>query len=141
MAEDFLKHYQYNTAMAPNRTQLQNLTQKFDETFKEYAQRWRELSVRVQPDLLERELIDMFMGNLQGPYLDRMVGSTSSGFSDLVIVGKRIENMIKMDKIQNAARTFGVVKKPYVAYGKKREGEANEIVVVRGRNPTYRVPY
>lgn len=98
MVEAFLKHYQYNTHMAPNRTQLQNLTKKYDETFKEYVQRWRELAARVQPSLLERELVDMFMGNLQRPYSEKMVGSTSSGFFDLVIVGERIENMIKMGK-------------------------------------------
>lgn len=38
MVEAFLKHYLYNTYMAPSRTQLQNLTQKSDETFKEYVQ-------------------------------------------------------------------------------------------------------
>ncbi|XP_050896412.1 uncharacterized protein LOC127103178 [Lathyrus oleraceus] len=84
---------------------LQNLTQRSEESFKEYAQRWRELASRVQPSLLERELVDMFIGNLQDPYLDRMVGSTSSGFSDLVLAGERIENMIKMGKIQNSAST------------------------------------
>lgn len=86
-------------------------------------------------------MIDMFMGNLQGSYLDQMVGSTSSSFSDLVLAGERIKNMIKIGRIQNAASTSSVVKKPYVAYGKKREGEANETVVVRGKVPTYRVPY
>ncbi|XP_050909411.1 uncharacterized protein LOC127123211 [Lathyrus oleraceus] len=119
MAEDFLKHYQYNTDIAPNCTQLQNQTHKFEETFKEYAQRWRELAARVQPPLLEHELVDMFMGNLQGPYLDRMVVSTSSGFSGLVLAGERIANMIKMGKIQNSTSTSGLMKKPYVAYGKK----------------------
>lgn len=76
----FLKHYQYNTNMTPNRTQIQSLTQKTDESLKEYARRWRELAARVQPPLLERELVDMFMSTLQGPYLDRMVGSASSSF-------------------------------------------------------------
>ena len=38
LAEAFLKHYQYNSDMAPNRTQLQSLVQKSDESFKEYAQ-------------------------------------------------------------------------------------------------------
>lgn len=37
MAEAFLKHYKYNTDMAPKRIQLLNLTQKYEETFKEYA--------------------------------------------------------------------------------------------------------
>ncbi|XP_050896927.1 uncharacterized protein LOC127103738 [Lathyrus oleraceus] len=117
IVEAFLKHYQYNTDMAPNYTQLQNLTQKSDETFKEYTQCWRELATGVQPHMLERELVDMFMGNIQGPYLDRMVGSTFFGFPDLVITGERIENMIKMGNIQNASSTSSVVKKPYVAYG------------------------
>lgn len=141
MAETFLKHYQYNTDMAPNRMQLQNLMQISEESFKEHTQRWRELAARVQPPLLERELVDMFMGNLQGPYLERMVGSTTFGFSDLVLVGERIENMIKMGKIQNSTSTSDVVKKPFVAYGKKREGETNATAVVRARALTYCVPY
>lgn len=81
------------------------------------------------------------MGNLQGPYLDRMVGSTSSGFSDLVLAGERIQNMIKLRKIQNSANTSGVVKKAFVTYGKKMEGETNETTIVRARDPTYSVSY
>ena len=91
----------------------------------------------VQPPLLERELIDMFMGNLQGPYLDRMVGSTSSGFSDLVLAGERIENMIKMGKIKNYASTSSASKKPFVTYGKKREGDTSSTAVIKTRSPTY----
>lgn len=80
LSEVFLKHYQYNTDMAPNRTQLQSLTQKSEELFKEYAQHWRELTARVQPPLLEKELIDMFMATLQGPNLEKLIGSTYAGF-------------------------------------------------------------
>lgn len=59
-------------------------------------------------------------GNLQGPYLDMMVGSTSLRFSYLVLADERIKNMIKLGKIQNTASTSDVPKKLYVAYGKKR---------------------
>ncbi|XP_050908581.1 uncharacterized protein LOC127122258 [Lathyrus oleraceus] len=137
MVETFLKHYQYNTDMAPNRTQLQNLTQRSEESFKVYAQQWRELVSRVQPPLLERGPINMFMGNLQGPYLDKMVGSTSSCFSDLVLAGKRIKNMIKMGKIQNSTSASSAVKKPFVPYGKNREGETSVTTIIRTKNPTY----
>lgn len=41
--------------------------------------------------------MNMFMSTLQGPYLDRMVGSASSGFSNLVAIGERIENCLKME--------------------------------------------
>ncbi|XP_050883483.1 uncharacterized protein LOC127086729 [Lathyrus oleraceus] len=137
MAKAFLKHYRYNTDMAPNCTQLQNLTQRSEESFKEYAQRWRELATRVQPTLLERQLVYIFMGNLQCPYLDRMVGSTSLGFSDLVLAGERIENMINMGKIQNSDSTSSASKKPFVPYGKKQEGETNATSIIQTRNPTY----
>ena len=39
LVEAFVKHYQYNSDLAPNRTQLQNLTQGTHESFKAYAQR------------------------------------------------------------------------------------------------------
>lgn len=44
LAEAFMKHYHYNTDMAPTRAQLQSLTQKNTESFREYAQRWRDLA-------------------------------------------------------------------------------------------------
>ena len=81
------------------------------------------------------------MGNLQGPYLDRMVGSTSCGFFDLVLAGETIENIIKMGKIQNLASSSGVTKKPFTLYGKKREGNTNATSVVQVRTPAYKVLY
>lgn len=60
----FLRQYKYNLDMAPNHMKLQNLSQKGNESFKEYAQIWRELTSRVQPPLLENKLVDMFMGTL-----------------------------------------------------------------------------
>ena len=64
LANAFLKHYKYNLDIAPTRMQLQNLSQKKEESLKEYAQRWREMASRVQPPLLEKELVDMFMETL-----------------------------------------------------------------------------
>ncbi|MCI69307.1 hypothetical protein A2U01_0090568, partial [Trifolium medium] len=74
--------------MAPDRTQLQNMSQKKDELFKVYAQRWRELAAQVRPPLLETELVDMFTNTLQGAYYEKMVGSVSSVFADLVKIGE-----------------------------------------------------
>lgn len=118
-----MKQYQYNIDMAPNKTQLQNLTQGTNESFKEYAQKWRELAARVQPQLMERELVDMFMSTSEGTYYDRMVGSTSVGFSELVMTGERIEAGVKMGKIQTSgtnSSASGVAKKPFGGYAKKK---------------------
>ncbi|XP_050878605.1 uncharacterized protein LOC127082411 [Lathyrus oleraceus] len=139
LAEAFLKHYQYNSDMAPNRTQLQSLSQKPDESFKEYAQRWRDLAARVQPPLLERELINMFVDTLQGLYFVKIIGSTTSGFSDLVIIGERIENGMKIGKIQDMTAAASGAKKPHSGFSKKKEGETNAIA--KGGDGGYQMPY
>ncbi|XP_050908704.1 uncharacterized protein LOC127122407 [Lathyrus oleraceus] len=59
LAEAFVKQYQYNADMAPDRTQLQNLSLKSNECFREYAQRWRETASRVQPPMLEKEMANI----------------------------------------------------------------------------------
>lgn len=132
LVKAFVKHYHYNIDMAPNRTQLQNLTQGTTKSFKEYAQKWRELAARVQPPLLERELVDIFMSTLQGPYYDRMVGSTSVGFSELVMAGERIEVGMKIGKIQSSGTNNGATKKPFGGYTKKKEGEASIAYAQKG---------
>lgn len=100
----------------------------------------RELAARVQPPLLENELIDMFMGTLQGPYYEKMVGSTSIGFSDMVVAGERIESGLKSGKIPSVVGTSSGVKKSYVGFAKK-EGETNITPVARMRRKAHRVPY
>ena len=62
----FYKQYQYNTDLAPTRTQLQSMALATNKGFKEYAQKWRDLAGRVQPPLSERELVEMFLGTLSG---------------------------------------------------------------------------
>lgn len=76
--------------MAPGRRQLQSLSQKSNESFKGYAQRWRELAAQVQPPLLDKELVDLFMDTLQNPYFKRLVGNAFSDFAHLMKIGERI---------------------------------------------------
>ena len=44
------------------------------EGFKEYAHKWRDLAGRVQPPLTDRELVDMFLGTLSGPFYNHLIG-------------------------------------------------------------------
>ena len=61
--------YQYNINLAPTQVQLQGITMGSNEGFKEYAKKWRDLAGRVQPPLTNRELVDMFMGNIDWSFL------------------------------------------------------------------------
>lgn len=128
LVEAFIKHYQYNVDMAPNRTQLQGLTQGPNDSFKEYAQKWRELAARVQPPMMEREMIEMFTSTLSGHYY--LDCSTSANFAELVMYGECIEMGVKMGKIQlgNCENTMNERgKKPFGGYPKKKEGVTNAI--------------
>ncbi|XP_058746156.1 uncharacterized protein LOC131619029 [Vicia villosa] len=139
LVEAFIKQYQYNVDMAPNRTQLQNLAQKNNESIKEYAQKWRELAARVQPPMLEREMMDMFTNTLEGQYYSAC--SASSRFADLVMIGERIESGIRAGRIQNpsaassSSRANG--KKPYNGFSKKRDGETSAAHHGGDRNQAY----
>ena len=68
LVDAFLKQYKYNIDMTPGRMQLQNMAKKSSKTFKEYAQRWRELAAQVEPPLYEKEMITMFIETLQAPF-------------------------------------------------------------------------
>lgn len=99
LSETFLKQYMYNLDMAPTRLQLQNQACKSSKTLKEYAQRWREMASRVTLALADAELVNIFMSTLQGMYYEKMVGSSSSNFIDIVTIGERIENGIKQERL------------------------------------------
>jgi len=111
LVDAFLKQYKYNVDMAPDRLQLQNMSKKNSETFKEYAQRWRELVAQVESPLHDREMVTMFMSTLQSPFCEHMLGSVSSNFVDIVIIGERIELGWKTEKIAQGSSTTSTGKK------------------------------
>lgn len=45
LSDAFLNQYKYNMDMDPTILQLQNPVQRSNETFKQYAQRWREMDL------------------------------------------------------------------------------------------------
>ncbi|XP_006582608.1 uncharacterized protein [Glycine max] len=87
----FLRQYQYNSDMAPDRTQLQNMSKREHESFKEYAQRWRDLAAQVAPPMVEREMVTMMVDTLPIFYYEKLVGYMPSSFADLVFARERIE--------------------------------------------------
>ena len=93
-----------------------------NEGFREYAQKWRDLAGRVQPPLTERELVDMFMGTLIGPFLNLLIGISSPGFTKLILTGEMVESGIKSGKIpMTSASASNTVKKPFT--GKKETND------------------
>ncbi|XP_004517106.1 uncharacterized protein, partial [Cicer arietinum] len=141
LVDAFLKHYKYNLDMASDSIQLQNMTKRGNETFKEYAQRWRELASQVEPPLSEKEMVTMFINTLQPPFYDKMIGSVSSNFSDLVIIGERVEMGLKSGKIASGYTGLNNTKKLPAGANKKNEEESH-FVASNPANPSFvRRPY
>ncbi|GAU51264.1 hypothetical protein TSUD_412510 [Trifolium subterraneum] len=53
LASAFIRQYNYNSYLDPDRDELRALAQKERESFKEYAQRWRELAAQIRPPMVE----------------------------------------------------------------------------------------
>src|SRR3954463_6523102 len=128
----FYQQYRYNSDLAPTRMQLQSMSMGPKESFKEYAQKWRDLAGRVKPSLADREMVDMFMNTLTGPFYSHLLGSSQSGFTELILTGERVESGIRSGKIQVAT---------YANTSKKAHNERNEFntvgaVLVSSQAPT-----
>ena len=54
----------------------------------------------------------MFLGTLSGPFFNHLIGSSSTGFIELILIGERVEAGIKSGKIQKDASS-SAVRKPY----------------------------
>lgn len=104
------------------------------ESFKEYAQCWRELASQVEPPLLEKELVNMFTDTLHSPFYKKMIGSVSSGFSNLVTIGERIEHGLKIGNITDNSGVSNGLRKFNDNFQKRKEGETNT-VISDGRKP------
>ena len=75
-----------------------------------------ELSRKSPTPLSDRELMDMFLGTLSGPFFNHLIGISSSGFTELILTGERVEAGIIGGKIQkDASSSAGKI--PFV--GKK----------------------
>nr|XP_012466259.1 unnamed protein product [Gossypium raimondii] len=86
--------------MTSDRVTLQNMEKKSGESFRQYAQKWREVAIQVQPPLLERETMMLFINTLKAPFITHMLGSATKSFSNIVMNGEMIENAIRNRKIE-----------------------------------------
>ncbi|KAA0040172.1 uncharacterized protein E6C27_scaffold118G00070 [Cucumis melo var. makuwa] len=111
--------------MALDRLDLQQMEKKSSESFNEYAQRWRDMPAEVQPPLTDKEMTSMFMNILRAPFYVRMIGNASTNFSDIIVIGERIEYEIKHGRLTEATTEYGGIKKGTIS--KKKEGEVHAI--------------
>jgi len=126
----FIRQYQYNSDMAPNRIKMHNMCKREHESSKEYAQRWRDLAAQVVPPMMEREMITMIVDTLPVFYYEKMTTYMPSSFADLVFAGKRIEVGLKSGKFDYAASMNSSDRRPGENGGNKKEGETHVVAAI-----------
>jgi len=113
--------------MAPDRTQLQNMSKWEHESFKDYAQWWKDLVAQVVPPMVEREMITMIVDTLPVFYYEKLVGYMPSSFADLVFTGERIEVGLKRGKFNYIAPASTSNRRFRATGAKKKEGDAHTV--------------
>ncbi|KAK5835972.1 hypothetical protein PVK06_011703 [Gossypium arboreum] len=113
LASALCEQYKHVSDMVPDRMTLQMMEKKPSETFRQYAQRWRDVSVQVEPPLIKTEITVLFISTLKAPFYDKLVGSATKDFTDIVISGELIENAVKSGRMegQESSRREAPMKK------------------------------
>lgn len=99
LSEAFINQYNYNEDMAPDREELQAMTQDDKESFKAYAQRWREFAAQIRPPLEEKELTKIFLKTLDQFYYENMVARTPINFADMMTMGMRLDEGVREGRL------------------------------------------
>ncbi|XP_017639797.1 uncharacterized protein LOC108481143 [Gossypium arboreum] len=94
------------------------MEKKLTETFRQYGQRWRDISAQVEPPLTKTKLTVLFIYTLKAPFYDKLVGSATKDLADIVISRELIENAIKSGRMEGSESS------KRVAPVKKNEAEA-----------------
>ena len=77
----------------------------------------------------------MFLGTISGPFFNHLIGSSSAGFTELILTGERVEAGIKSGKIQRDAFAATTVKRSFPS-----KKEAAAIYSQKGLRRTERRP-
>ncbi|KAL5191630.1 hypothetical protein HKD37_04G010880 [Glycine soja] len=103
------------------------MCKKEHESFKEYAQRWRDLATQVPPLMMEREMITMIVDTLSVFYYENIVGYMPSSFADLVFTNERIKVGLRRGKFDYPA----LMNRKLGENGEnKKEGETHVVATV-----------
>ncbi|XP_070018318.1 uncharacterized protein [Nicotiana sylvestris] len=103
MARVFVKQFQYNIDIVPNRNSLSNMKKKPTKNFREYVIKWREQAARVKPPMDNHELITIFLEAQEPDYFQNMMSAMGRPFAEAIKIGEIVENGLKTSRIISQA--------------------------------------
>ncbi|XP_070029204.1 uncharacterized protein [Nicotiana sylvestris] len=106
LARDFIRQFQYNIDIAPNRNFLSNLKKKSSKSFREYTVKWCEQTARVKPSMDETEMVSVILQDQKADYFQNVISAMGKPFVEAIKIGEMVENGLKTGRIlsQSAIR-------------------------------------
>ncbi|XP_070041138.1 uncharacterized protein [Nicotiana tomentosiformis] len=90
LARAFVREFQYNVDIAPDRNSLSNLKKKTAEYFCEYVVKWREQAAKVKPPLDETEMVTVFLQAQDVDYFQKMMFAMGKPFAEAMKIGEMV---------------------------------------------------
>lgn len=131
--------------MAPDRYQITKVKKQSNESFREYAQRWRRLAAQVIPSMTESEMVMTFIDIQEAHFYERVLASIDKPFSEMIKHGEMAKMGLKSGKIQDLAALKVVAEhiqsenygnNPRKVHKKKEEDGNNQNMPIQRRNYT-----
>ena len=107
MAKDFVERFAYNVEIVPDRYSLERIKQRSNESYREYAYRWRKEAARVRPPMNEKEIVEVFVRVQESEFYDRMMLLIGAKFAEIVKVGETIEDGLRTGRIARMTTSAG----------------------------------
>ncbi|KAF3647602.1 hypothetical protein FXO38_18599 [Capsicum annuum] len=95
----YIRRFAFNIEIVLDRYLLDRIKQKNDESFRDYAFRWRKEAAKVQPPMSKEEMVSVFSCTQEGEFYTRMVSTVRATFTDLVKIRESLEEGIRIGKI------------------------------------------
>ncbi|XP_075109906.1 uncharacterized protein LOC142181194 [Nicotiana tabacum] len=131
MARAFVKQFQYNIDIAPDRISLSNLKKKPTESFREYAIKWREQAARAKPPMDDHELITVFLQAQEPDYFQYMTSAVGKSFPEAIKIVEMVENGLKTCRIISQTALKAAAQAVQIESGNTNERD-EEIMVISG---------
>ena len=107
LAKDFIERFACNVEVVPDRYSLEKMQQKSNESYREFAYKWRNEAARVRPPMSEKEIVKVFVLVQEPKYYNRIMLLIGAKFAEIVKVGETIEYGLRTGNIARVAALPG----------------------------------
>ncbi|XP_069145166.1 uncharacterized protein [Solanum lycopersicum] len=126
MDQDFVRQFQYNIDIIPDRNTLSNRRKKPIESFREYTIKWREQAARAKPPLNEQELVDIFIEAQDPDYFHHLTAAMGIPCHTTIKIWEMIESGLKTGRIVSQATikaTTQAIEGGSTSFGNRKRNE------------------